>query len=731
MQLFIKNIVPCICVLLAGLLHAKVDYSESVNVFLGSNSSAQCSPAAIRPFGMISPGPLNWPQAPCGYQNRINDLIGFNHTHLQGTGCGSYGILVLLPTTGNKELGTKVAVPAARQTAEPGYFAAEITSMGIDAEMTCTARAAIHRYRFPKSDSARVLVDLNQGVFYCGKADISGKLKQHGKRALSGEVTTTAWGEHTTWFYLEFNKPFELLDRGEQGGIASFSTEDGEAVLVKVGISYVSSANARLNALTEIPHWDFDKVRAEAKAEWNAQLGKFEVAGGTPDQQVNFYTAVYHSMFHPQLTSDVNNEYRGLDGKVHTTTGHGHYSVLSTWDTFRAAHPLYTLVAPDLQLDVIKTMLDDFRDSGWGPRWKLGTKEVFCMPGSWADVIISDAYIKGITDFDTEAAWDLVYKNATVAHDGSRGRRDNLGDYLKYGYVTFPNYINVAKTLEHAYCDFNIGKFAKALGKKDEAKVFFEKAQNYKKLWDPETRFFRGKDKDGNWSYPDDFNPFTYTGKGNNDYCEGNAWQWSWHVMQDTHGLIKLMGGKKAFEARLDEFLTAHGGDSGGHNTSSKIFGQYWHGNEPDQHALYAYNYAGAPAKTAKWVRKVLENEYRNDTWGISGNEDAGQMSAWYIFSAMGFYPYMHSVPEYTIGSPIFDEVKLHLPNGNTCVLRAKNNSAENMYIQSIKIDGKRWNKSWLPHSALVEGSTIEFEMGPKPSKWGTSFWSRPYSLSR
>ena len=719
----IKNIVLGSLVLIGQAGRAD-SYTERVNVFLGSASSAQCSPAAIRPFGMVSPGPLNWPQAPCGYNNRVNELIGFNHTHLQGTGCGSYGVLVLLPVTGEKELGTKVNVPAAKQSGEPGYYKAVIDEMGITAEMTCTKRTAFHRYIFPKADTARVLIDLSQGVKYCGKADVTGKLVREGDRALSGHVNTTAWGEHSTWFYMEFSKSFEFTDRAQQGGYITFSTEEGEPLHVKVGISYVSAENAKLNLKTEIPSWDFGGVRADAGKEWNDQLAKFDVKGGTHDQQINFYTAVYHSMFHPQLSSDVNNEYRGLDGKVHKTDGHNHYTVLSTWDTFRAAHPLYTLVAPDLQLDIINTMLDDFRDSGWGPRWKLGPKEVFCMPGSWCDVIIPDAYIKGITGFDTELAWDLVYKNATVDHDQGRGRRDNLKDYLTYGYVTYPNYINVAKTLEHAYCDFNIAKFADALGKKDDADTFYARAKNYKKLWDPKTQFFRGKDKEGNWSYPDSFDPFTYTGKGNNDYCEGNAWQWTWHVMQDTQGLIDLMGGDAAFEAKLDEFLTAQGGHHG-----SELFGQYWHGNEPDQHALYAYNYVGAPAKAAEKIRLVLEKEYRNDTWGISGNEDAGQMSAWYIFSAMGFYPYLHSVPEYTIGSPIFDEVTLNLPSGRNCVITAENNSAENKYVQRMKINGKAWDKTFLPHDVIVNGGTIEFVMGPKPSAWGTAKDSRPYSM--
>ena len=718
--------------LAAPHIHAAEDYTERVNVFLGSNSSAQCLPAAIRPFGMVSPGPLNWPQAPCGYQSRVDQMIGFNHTHLQGTGCGSYGVVVLLPTTGNAELGTKVKVPVSNQSAEPGYYQASIDEMGINAEMTCTQRTAIHRYTFPKSNSARVLIDLGQGVLYCGKADIDGEMVQDNKTSFSGSVNTTAWGEHRTWFHLEFSKPVKFDDQGIRGGTVAFNTKDGEALLVKVGISYVSSENAKLNMQQEIPGWDFDGVRKNAKDEWNEQLSKFDVKGGTRDQQVNFYTAVYHSMFHPQLSSDVNHQYRDLNGKVRTTDGHKHYTVLSTWDTFRAAHPLYTVITPDLQTDVIKTMLDDYRDSGWGPRWKLGPKEVFCMPGAWCDVIISDAYVKGITDFNTEEAWDLVYKNATDpgGNGPERGRRDNLADYLKYGYVTFPNYINVAKTMEHAYCDFNIAQFADALGKKDQVAVFANRARNYENLWDARTKFFRGKDKDGNISYPDSFDPTTYTGKGNNDYCEGNAWQWTWHAMQDTRGVINLMGGDDAFEAKLDEFLSSTGGDSGGHNASHKEFGQYWHGNEPDQHALYAYNYVGAPAKAAKWVRKVLAKEYRNDHWGISGNEDAGQMSAWYIFSAMGFYPYLHSVPEYTIGSPIFDEVTLNLPNGSRCVITAKNNSAKNMYVQSMKINGHTWDNSYLPHSLLVDGGNIEFVMGPKPSKWATSSTSRPWSMS-
>lgn len=708
--------------LLATQMVAATDYTERVNLFLGTASSAQTSPAAIRPFGMISPGPFNQPKAPCGYNNRIKELIGFNHTHLQGTGCGSYGLVVMLPTTGNQELGTKVIVPAEKQWAQPGYYKAVIDEMGITAEMTCTKRAAIHRYAFPESDSARVSVDLSQGINWAGHkpGSMDGAMRQVNPTTLSGVAHTTAWREHSVYFHMVFSKPVSFTDKEEQGGYVSFATEDGEALLVKVGISYVSEVNAKLNLNTELAHWDFDAVRQEAKAEWNQQLSKIDAQGGTPDQQANFYSALYHLMFHPQTFNDVNNEYLGMDGKVHKTAGHNHYSVLSLWDTFRAAHPLYTLINPDVQLDVVKTMLDDYRDSGWGPKWKLANKETSIMPGTWADVVIPDAYMKGIRDFDTEAAFALVKKNATVV-----GRRNGLENYLKLGYVSHPNYINVSRTLEHAYCDFNVGKFAEALGKDADAEFFYTQTQNFQNLWDPQTKFFRGKDKDGNWSYPDDFDPFTYTGKGNNDYCEGNAWQWNWHVMQDTQGLINLMGGDAAFEQKLDVFLTAQGGDHG-----SEEFGQYWHGNEPDQHALYAYNYVGAPAKAAKWVRRVLEKEYRNDTWGISGNEDAGQMSAWYIFSAMGFYPYLHSVPEYTIGSPIFDTVTLNLPNGTTCVITAKDNSAENMYVQSMCINGKAWDKSFLPHEALVNGGTIEFKMGPKPSKWGTSEASRPYSMT-
>lgn len=731
------KIIPIVLLICTQFASAKIDYTKKVNIFLGTNSSAQCSPAAIRPFGMISPGPFNSKTSPCGYQSRFENLIGFNHTHLQGTGCGSYGILVLLPTIGNKELGTTVKSPITNQSATPGYYKTILNNennLNITAEMTCTKRAAIHRYTFPQSESSQVLIDLAQGILYTGKGEISGKIKHGNNNSLSGYVHTTAWGEHSTWFYMEFNKPFEFKNKKEKGGITYFKTKENEEIYVKVGISYVSAENAKLNLHTEIPEWNFNQIKEDAKNEWNKELSKFEVKGGNHNQNVNFYTAIYHSMFHPQLTSDVNNQYRGLDGEIHTTKGHNHYSVLSTWDTFRAAHPLYTLVAPKLQSDVINTMLDDFNDSGWGPRWKLGSKEVFCMPGSWSDVIISDAFIKGITDFDTQTAWDLVYKNATVHYDkenNSRGRRDNLQDYLKYGYVNYPKYINVSKTLEHAYCDFNISQFAKALNKENYTYEFKERALNYKKLWDSETKFFRGKDKNGNWSYTQNFDPCIYTGKGNNDYCEGNAWQWNWHVMQDTQGLINLMGGDKEFEHKLDTFFKPKKHKKKGHNPSSHIFGEYWHGNEPDQHAIYAYNYIGKPEKTAEKIRLVLENEYKNNHWGISGNEDAGQMSAWYIFSAMGFYPYLHSVPQYTIGSPIFDEVILNLPNGSKCKITTENNSDKNIYIQSMTINGKTWDKTYLPHDAIMNGSHINFIMANKPSKWGTSKESRPYSITK
>lgn len=699
---------------------------DSVNVFIGSDSSAHCSPAAIRPFGMISPGPFNLPSTPSGYAHRVKTLIGFNHTHLQGTGCGSYGVITLLPVSSAKELGAVVKSSPEKRSGEPGYFKAELDEEGITAEMTCTKRAAIHRYSFPEGAKARrVLLDLSRAIlFYAGKGDSDGEVAAVGDRALQGYARTTAWGEHKTWFYMEFNKPFRFEKKSGKGAILDFASDDKSPVLVKLGISYVSEKNACENLQAEISGWDLDAVRADARKDWNEKLSKLAVEGGTRDQRVNFHTAHYHALFHPQLANDVNGDYRGLDGNVRKVAGHNHYSVLSTWDTFRAAHPLYTLIEPELQLDVIKTMIDDYKDSGWGPRWKLAYKEVFCMPGTWCDVIIPDAYIKGIRGFDTEAAWALIEKNATV-----EGRRTDVKDYLKLGYVPYPTYINVTHTLESAYLDFSIARFAEALGKKDKVAEFDRRALSYRNLWDAKTGFFRGKDKDGNWTYPKNFNPLTYTGNGNDDYCEGNAWQWLWHTMQDTQGLIGLLGGDEGFSKKLDAFFTTPGGDFKGHHEGTKDYGQYWHGNEPDQHAVYSYNYVGQPAKTAELVRRVLDTEYRNDAWGISGNEDAGQLSAWYIFSALGFYPYLHSVPEYTIGTPLFNKATLDLPGGKV-VITAKNNSPENKYIQSITINGKPWGNNWLPHSALEKGGAIEFVMGPKPSDWGTKPQARPYSLT-
>ena len=726
-----------IAIVSASLGWVATEPVDEVNIFLGTDwdrrldltTSAQCTPAAIRPFGMISPGPFNDPYTNSGYSHAKKSLIGFNHTHLSGVGVGSYGLITLLPVTGDKGLGTVVTSPPEKRFAEPGYFKTELEEDKITAEMTCTKRAAIHRYIYPAdSKNRRVLLDLSRAIFNDSKGKkpetFDGDVSLVGDRALQGVAHTTSWSEHRTWFYIECNKPFLFEKIDNKGGILQFPSGDGDTLLVKVGISYVSEKNARENLESEIPGWDFDAVRADSRKEWNEKLSKLMVEGGTKDQRVIFHTAHYHALFHPQLASDVNGEYRGLDGNVHKTDGHKHYSVLSTWDTFRAAHPLYTIVEPELQLDVIKTMIDDYKDSGWGPRWKLACKEVFCMPGTWCDVIIPDAYIKGIRGFDTEAAWALMEKNATVD-----GRRANVDEYIKYGYVPSPSHWGVTHTLESAYLDFSIARFAEAVGKKEKAAEFDRRALGYRNLWEPKSQFLRGKDKDGNWSKIDTFSPFTWDGKGNDDYCEGNAWQWLWHVMQDTQGLIDLFGGDANTAKRLDEFFTVQGGNATGWQEGAKNFGQYWHGNEPNNHVIYCYNYVGQPYKTAELIRRVLDLEYTNDTQGISGNEDAGQMSAWYVFSALGFYPFVHSVPQYVIGTPLFDKATLNLSGGKV-IITAKNNSAENKYIQSMTINGKPWDKNWFPHSLLQSGGTIDFVMGPNPSTWGTAPESRPFSIT-
>ena len=702
----------------------RISPADEVNMLFGTNSSAQCPLTAAQPFGMISPGPVNNIKAPCGFSSGRNYIQGFNHTHLQGTGRPGYGVVTIMPLTGEKLFGTTSTYLIDKVAAKPGYVKMQLESFGITAEMTATKRAAIHRYTFPKSGSAKILVDCTIGA---GKSPVYGDVIQVNSNELSGYVTSEEWRTNTTFFYMQISKKFTYQDDSIHGAYVSFNTKDNEQVFVKVGVSYISADHAKKNMDNEIPDWNFDKVMGDTYNEWNKELKKIEITGGTKDQRSIFYSTLYRAMFHPQLTSDVDGQYRGMDNKVHTAPDHGHYSVLSTWDTFRAEHPLINMIRPDIALDIVKTMLDDYRDYGWTPKWKLANKETKCMPGAWASIIIPDSYVMGITDFDTGLAWKALAHDANYTN--GIGGYENVDEYLNQGWIngnTEKVWNGTTRTLQNAYCDFGLYRFAKELGKSGDTEIYRKRTYYCNNLWDFESKFFRGKNSDGSWVHQN-FDPtFSHLNghRDYGDYTEGNAWQYLFHQMQDLQDLVNKLGGEAAFEQKLDLCFTTK---TDGKNED---IGQYWHGNEPDQHYLYLYNYIGKPWKSAEKIRFILEKCYKNNSWGISGNDDAGQVSAWYVFSSLGFYPVTNCTGEFVIGSPIFDSAILHLPGGDFEVTSI-NNSSQHIYIQNAQLNGTKWNKNYLPFSEMKNGGKLIIEMGKSTqSVWGTEKKSRPYSLS-
>lgn len=722
MNKYIALLIFLVCISNPGAVEGNPkNPADEVNMLFGTDSPAQCPLTAARPFGMISPGPVNDLKTPCGLSYGRNYVLGFNHTHLQGTGCPGYGVVTLFPTTGRAVFGATSVFSPEKTEACPGYVKMELDSYNIRAEMTATLRTAIHRYTFPAADDARILIDCTIGT---GVKPVYGEAERINSREISGYVTSEEWAKNTTYFYMQFSKDFQYSDESK-GAYLSFATIEGEEIFVKVAISYVSAEQAKKNMDTEIPDWDFEAVRQNAYDEWNRELSRIEITGGTPDQRAIFYSTLYRAFFHPQTTNDVDGKYRGMDDRIHVATDHSHYSVLSTWDTFRAEHPLLNLIRPDVALDIIKTMLDDYVQFGWTPKWKLAYRETSCMPGAWACIIIPDSYMLGITDFDADLAWKAVYHDANFSN-GVSGY-ENVDQYLSRGWIdgNISNTWNgTTRTLQHAYCDFGLYRFAGALNKPDAAKVFRERAYYCNNLWDENSGFFRGRHPDGTWVH-EPFDP-TYSHVNGHldygDYTEGNAWQYLFHQMQDLQDLINKLGGDVAFEKKLDECFA---GEINEHN-----IGQYWHGNEPDQHYAYLYNYIGKPYKSADKIRLCLEKFYANNTWGLNGNDDAGQMSAWYVLSALGFYPVTHATGEFIIGSPVFESAVLHLDGGNF-IIQARNTSDKNKYIQKATLNGRKWNKGYLPFSEMKNGGSLFLEMGSSVgSNWGTAKDARPYSMS-
>ncbi|MDY6985424.1 MAG: GH92 family glycosyl hydrolase [Candidatus Thermoplasmatota archaeon] len=855
----------------------KNDLAGYVNPFIGTDAHGHTFPGATVPFGMVqlSPdtGTEGWDWC-SGYHYSDSSIMGFSHTHLSGTGCADYGDILIMPAVG--ELGIKgdssyrSSFSHDSEEASPGYYSVMLEDYKVKAELTATERTGIHRYTFPESEEAHILLDLSHGI---GDRTTDACIKIVGDSTIEGYRRSSGWNDHRVYFFAQFSKPFSSYGtwngesinegRGEETGedigcFVNYDTKNRESIVIKVGISYTGIDGAGKNLEEEAKGWDFDNYREKARDAWNEKLGKIEVKGEREDM-IKFYTALYHCMIAPNIFSDVDGSYIGIDWKIHRTDT-TQYTLFSLWDTFRALNPLLVLMEPEVEEDIIRSMLRIYEDSGEVglPRWFLANTDNNCMIGTHSEAVIADAYMKGLRGFDVELAYRAMKTDgekpgdADLAKEGKPWGRLGLQDYISSGYIPI-NTVGqeVSRTLEYAYDDFCIAQMAKALGKEEDYEIFSERAKNYRNLFDSSTGFMNGRYLNGSWFRPMNMNPlpsdyfFTPDGKNglkgeyfnnmnlsgkpeltridkqinfdwqgspaeniNKDefsvrwsgklslpesvneillttddgarvfiddrlaldrwqdrspttdvvplkgghrysmtieyyehgggatarleflngylpfdptvqypfYTEGNAWQWSFFAPQDIDGLIELMGGSEKFIEKLDSMFEQPSVVKGSPDISGLI-GQYAHGNEPSHHIAYLYDHAGAPWKTQEKVREIMEELYGTEADGLCGNEDCGQMSAWYVFSAMGFYPTCPGTPLYDLGSPVFEEVKIHLQNGKTFTVKANNASKENVCVLSYFLNDKSLERAWIDHKEIVLGGQLVLEMGNKPVK--------------
>ena len=744
-KLIMKKLIFAFCLFTFALnISAQIkDYTKYVNPFIGTGGHGHTFPGATVPFGMVQLSPDtridNW-DGSSGYHYSDRDLMGFSHTHLNGTGIPDYCDILLMPTVGKvnfvKFSGTnnssaeivnnyKSTFSHQNEKAEPGYYSVKIDN-GVFAELTATKRVGFHRYTFPKTNEANIVLDLK----WRDKI-LDSQIKVVGKNRVEGYRRSSSWAkDQVVYFVAEFSKPFKYygmfdgtsemrIDSGqamegkELRSNFQFETKEGEQILVKVGISAVDIEGARKNLKAEIPDWNFDKVRQNAKAEWNKELSRIEVTDDNETNLTNFYTALYHTKIQPNVFQDVDGRYRGLDKKIHNAAKDTHYTIFSLWDTFRAAHPLYTIIDERRTIDFINTFIRQYEQGGRLPVWELAGNETDTMIGYHAVSVIADAMAKGLKGFDYEKAFAAAKHSAQLDHFG-------LEAYKKRGYISMEDeQESVSKTLEYAYDDWCIAQMAKILDKKADYQNFTTRARSFENLFDSETGFMRPKQNGG---FIKAFEPQEVTF----NFTEGNSWVYSFFVPQDVSRLIELQGGRDKFVTKLDELFNTQVKLSGREQPDiTGLIGQYAHGNEPSHHITYLYNYAGEPWKTQKIVRKIMDEFYHPAPDGLIGNEDCGQMSAWYILSASGFYPVVPGSGNYDFGTPLFKEVKYHLENGKTFTVKAPNVSKTNIYVKSIKLNGAAYNKTFFNHSTIKNGGVLEFEMTDTPTKNAFAVFSR------
>lgn len=732
------------------------DYTRYVNPFIGTGGHGHTYPGAIVPNGMIHPSPdtriYGW-DASAGYYYADSTINGFSHTHLSGTGCSDYGDVLLMPTIGEQnvevESGEHQVQPYAsafsheKETASPGYYSVFLDRYGVKAELTATRRAALHRYTFPKSDDAGFILDLDYSIQFLNQKNRALSLEVVNDSTLRGYKYTSGWAwKQDVYFYAVFSKPFDCtlvtdsvpqkngsFAPGRCKALLKFKTDQNEQVLVKVALSAVDGDGAEKN-LAEIPGWDFEGTKASARQAWNDYLSKIEIETGDEERKRIFYTALYHTAVSPCLFTDIDGRYRGMDRKIHVAPeGKPMYTVFSLWDTFRALHPLLTIIDPEQNSLYIRTLLQQYQDGGILPMWELAGNYTGTMIGYHAVPVIVDAYMKGDRAFDAEKALQACLRSAEydtlspvattryLLHNALMPMSKHYKNTL--GYIPCDKELeSVAKGLEYAYNDWCISVLAEALGDTATQRIYTERGKAYRNYFDASVGFMRGKDSRGEWRTP--FSP-SASNHRNDDYCEGTAWQWTWFVPHDIEGLANLMGGREAFLNKLDSLFKADSSLEGEQVSAdiSGLIGQYAHGNEPSHHVLYMYNTMGQPWKAQELLDEVMRTQYFNAPDGLSGNEDCGQMSAWYVLNSLGFYQPCPGKPVYSIGRPLFDAATLHLPGGKDFHIKVANNSPENKYVQSVKLNGHPLETPFFNHDALTDGGTLEFVMSDKPTRWG------------
>lgn len=712
--------------LLAAACATAGRYTRYVNPFIGTGAvenslSGNCYPGATVPFGMVQLSPdtqeaPDWDKA-SGYDYNDTHTCGFSHTRLSGTGACDLIDLLLMPTTTDEVWS---AVDHSKETARPGYYSLRLSS-GILAELTATTRAGIHRYTYPAGSRQRLYIDLDHSApkTSWNRRIIQSQLRIVAPNAIEGYRIITGWAKlRRVYFRIELSRPIvscSLIDGSRDYGQVpvvngtalkawfDFDPKGGNELTVKVALSTTSIENARLNMRREAASWSFDGYAAQADKAWDDVLGRIEAEGNKQDME-KFYTALYHTMIQPNTISDADGSYTATDYSTRRMPeGRTYYTTFSLWDTFRAAHPLYTIIVPERNADFVNSMLTHFDSYGYLPIWSLWGQDNYCMIGNHAIPVVVDAVMKGTPGIDPERALKACVASATTSHPGSP-----FDVWEKYGYM--PEDLqsqSVSITLEQAYDDWCVAQLAKKLGHDDIYERFTRRARYFRNLYNADNGFFQGRTSDGQWLEP--FDPLRYGANGGNPYTEGNAWQYSWYVPHDIEGLIELMGGRRKFVDRLDRFFTLTEQSGRKNDNASGFIGQYVHGNEPSHHVAYLYGYAGEPRKTQYYVHKICVELYNTSSSGYAGNDDCGEMSAWLVFSAMGFYPVNPASGEYALGTPMMDKVTVHLDGGRTFTVNAYRKDSSSFYVKSVRLNGKKYDLNTISHKAITDGGTLDF----------------------